>query len=75
MARDYDGYGFHVASCTFNNDGERNEAIELIKDMLRRENTYRLSKEYLDQYAQSQDSQWKTNVPSPSLVSSTTSLF
>jgi len=37
-------------------------ALELIKDMLRLENKFRLSEEYLSQYAESQKDSWKTHV-------------
>jgi hypothetical protein len=62
MARDYDGYGFHVASCSFNTPEERSEGFALIKDMLRVENKYRLSEEYQNEYSKSDDSDWKSEV-------------
>jgi hypothetical protein len=37
-------------------------SLPLIKDMLRTENEYRLSKEYLDEYSKSQTDNWKISV-------------
>jgi len=62
MARDYDGYGFHVSKCHFENKDHRNEAFALIQDMLKVENKYRLSQEYQDEYAKEDGSDWKSDV-------------
>jgi len=62
MARDYDGYGFHVSKCQFENKAHRDEAFTLIQDMLKTENKYRLSQEYQVEYAKEDDSEWKSDV-------------
>jgi len=56
-----DSFAFHKSKnyCHLKND---ENALNLVKEMLRRENTFRLSKEYLDEYAKSQDDDWKTDV-------------
>jgi hypothetical protein len=56
----HDAYAFH----TWKKEKLQNDqrAFDLIKRMLRQENSYRLSDEYLDQYKQSQSDSWKTKV-------------
>jgi len=56
-----DSFGFHVSAnhATIKNDPK---ALDLVKKMLVVENKYRLSKEYLTKYAESQTDQWKTDV-------------
>jgi len=56
-----DSYSFHKsANHLLVRSDER--ALELVKDMLRLENKYRLSNEYLSEYAKSQSDSWKTAV-------------
>jgi len=57
----YDPYSFH-RSKNIEMIRDNTQAFELIKDMLRLENKFRLSKEYLNEYAKSQEDSWKTAV-------------
>jgi len=57
----YDPFAFHKSS-EHEKIKDDPVALELIKTMLRLENKYRLSKEYLSKYAQSQKDNWKTMV-------------
>jgi len=57
----YDPFAFHK-SAGHAKLRYQPEALELTKKMLRLENKYRLSKEYLTKYAESQKDSWKTFV-------------
>lgn len=58
LKREYDAFSFSKTCDYDNND----KALDLIKRMLRVENKYRLSEEYISQYAQHQEDEWKTSV-------------
>jgi len=57
----FDSFAFHKSS-GFRKLQSDSVALELTKKMLRLENKYRLSKEYLSKYAESQKDGWKTFV-------------
>lgn len=57
----HDSYAFHKSKRHENVKNDSN-ALELTKKMLRLENKYRLSREYLTKYAESQEDNWKTIV-------------
>jgi len=55
-----DAYAFHTWKKAELKDNEK--AFDLIKEMLRLENSYRLGEEYQTEYKKSQDDEWKTQV-------------
>eukprot|EP01125_Pyxidicula_operculata_P004652 TRINITY_DN174_c0_g1_i1.p1 TRINITY_DN174_c0_g1~~TRINITY_DN174_c0_g1_i1.p1 ORF type:complete len:259 (+),score=33.47 TRINITY_DN174_c0_g1_i1:54-779(+) len=57
----FDSYAFH-RSQNFSRITNDMNALEFVKKMLKTENDFRLSKEYLDEYAKQQNSDWKLSV-------------